>query len=188
MDHPLTAGIFAIQVSLLEGIALDPPRMIYKRLQDQLDEWVQQGSSRHPFFEPFIGAVLNYYQEDESQWTEDLKTGIRGLQKGIAHKLITVRNGIYFHALCPKKSTWKERYRLWQTLLMYDEREIDHLASLPDHEFRQSDYWQVFTWAQKHNRRLQGSPMDIPLTPPEYRGQEILFPQLLTQSSPKGFN
>ena len=100
--------------------------------------------------------------------------------------MITVRNGIYFHALRPKKSTWKERYRLWQTLLMYDEREIDHLASLPDDEFRQCDYWQVFTWALKKNRRLQGRPgdgsghVDIPLSPPEFRGQEILFPQLVT--------
>ncbi|MEB3161380.1 MAG: hypothetical protein VKL20_07965, partial [Synechocystis sp.] len=75
-----------------------------------------------------------------------------------------------------------------QTLLMYDEREIDHLASLPDHEFRQSDYWQVFTRSQKQNHRLQDSQMDIPLTPSEYRGQEILFPQLVTQLSPQGFN
>ena len=190
VDLPLAAGIFAIQTSLLEGLVLDPPQMVYQRLHNHWDEVAQHHSSRHPFFEPFISTVLSYYQEDESRWTEDLKSGMHRLQQDVARKLITVRNSIYCHALRPKKSTWKERYRLWQTLLMSDPREAAHLANLSDAEFRQCDYWQVLTRTLQQNRRRQDgrAHWDIPLSPPAWRGTEILFPQRLIPLSSKGLS
>lgn len=187
LGDPLAAGIFAMRMAWMEGMAIDPPHKTYQALQERWDEVAQHPSSRHPFFEPFIGAVLGYYQQDETQWTDDLKSGIGRLQQSVARKLTAVRNGLYLHALHPKQGAWKERYRLWQTLLMYDHREVEHLSGLPEDEYRQCDYWQVFTKGLKQNHRYQGDPLgdldlrDMPLCPPPFRGQEILFPQVVTQ-------
>ena len=78
-------------------------------------------------------------------------------------------------------------HRLWHTLLMYDYGEANHLASLSDKEYLQSDYWQVFTHWLKQSCHSQGNPLDDlelqarPLCPRPLRGQEIILPQLFLQ-------
>ncbi len=138
-------------------------------------------------FEPFMTAFICYCGQSEHDWPTDLKRLQTNLQQGIARKLTAVRNQLYFHAQQATPGNWKERYRLWHTLLMYDYGEANHLASLSDKEYLQSDYWQVFTHGLKQSCHSQGNPLDDlelqarPLCPRPLRGQEIILPQLFLQ-------
>jgi len=184
---PFLAGIYSIRTALMEGIIIDPPQTLFPKLQKQ---WGKSETEQQKFFEPFIGGLLSYYQADESQWTEDLKTGMQRIQQHIAGKLTASRNWLYHHSRHPHKRTGKERYRLWQTVLLCDQQEANHLVNLSEEQYRQSDYWQVFTQGLKSQTRPHCHHCDgvgsltVQPHPPEYRGLEILLPQTVTLLCP----
>jgi hypothetical protein len=182
-NDPFLAGLYAIRTAQIEGVFIDPPETLYPKLQKQSGKTEAEQAK---FFGPLIGGLLNYYQEDESQWTDDLKMGVQRIQQHITCKLTASRNWLYHHSRRLQKRTNKERYRLWQLILICDQREADHLARLSEEEYRQTDYWQVLTQGLKsktplHCRHCDGvGPLQIQPLPPEYRGLEILLPKTVT--------
>jgi hypothetical protein len=189
-QDPLQAGLFALRTALLEGIVIESPQGIYQKLQSHWQKLGHQGKVHRSLLDPYIGMVLSYYQQQEDQFPARLQEDIVKTQQAIARKLAATRNLIYHHACHSQPGGWREQYRLWQQLLMYDQREVDHLASLDPEEFRHTQYWQTVSKGLKQKHHYQCSqcdwigPLYVEHCHPEYRGQEILLPQSLTLLCP----
>jgi hypothetical protein len=187
---PLQAGLYALRTALMEGMVIESAQSLYRKLQTHWRKLEHQGKVDRSFFDPYIGVVLSYYQHNEDQFPDILKEDIEKTQQAIARKLSATRNLIYHHACHPQQGGWREQYRLWQQLLMYDQREADHLASLDPEEFRHTQYWQTVSHALKQKNYYQCSqcdwigPLYVEHCRPEYRGQEILPPQSLVLLCP----
>jgi len=182
-QDPLQAGLYAIRTALMEGMVIESSQTLYQKLQKHWGQTENQGTVRHPFFDPYVGVVLSYYGQNEDQFPDVLKQDIIKTQQAIARKLSATRNLIYHHATHPQRGTWQEKYRLWQQLLMYDQREAEHLASLDPEEFQYTDYWQTLSKGLKKKNHYQCSqcdwigPLHVEHQRPEYIGQEIILPQ-----------
>ena len=184
-QDPLQAGLYALRTALIEGMVIESPQSLYQKLQTHWQKLGTQGKVHRSFFDPYVGVVLSYYQQNEDKFPDRLKEDIEKTQQAIARKLSATRNLLYHHACHPKEGAWQEQYRLWQQLLIYDQREADHLASLDPEEFRHTQYWKTVSHALKKKNHYQCSqcdwigPLYVEHCHSEYRGQEILLPQSL---------
>jgi hypothetical protein len=83
---------------------------------------------------------------------------------------------------------------LWQWVMLFDQEEADHLASLSDSDYYASDYWREFSQfhSQQNGDRCPfcGAQGSLFLHNPrrQYRGQEYFFPEIVScrcQPSPE---
>jgi len=102
---PLQAGLYAIRTALMEGMVIESSQTLYQKLQKHWGQIEDQGTIRHPFFDPYVGVVLCYYQQNEDQFPDVLKQDIIKTQQAIARKLSATRNLIYHHAIHPRRGT-----------------------------------------------------------------------------------
>ncbi|MEB3189709.1 MAG: hypothetical protein VKL42_05120, partial [Snowella sp.] len=124
---------------------------------------------------------LYYPQDPEEKLTPK---AIKRRQTQLADKLAQHRDQIAQRSL--ESYSNKPLAPLWQWVMLFDQEEAEHLASLSDFDYYNSDYWREFTQHYQQqkgaNCPLCGAQAPLFLHNPhrQYRGQEYFFPKAVT--------
>jgi hypothetical protein len=183
-ENMLNSGIYIVRTVVLEGLIVEPDAAELKRLQrlwnylinDVGDDKLFNLVSRRYF------SILRLYYDDLEE--NPIPYTIHYRQAMVTEKLIDYRNQIAQRSL--------EGYGnqplapLWEWVMLFDQEEAEHLASLSDSDYYASDYWREFSqyYQQQHGDRCpfcggQG-PLFLYNPHREYHGQEFFLPQVVT--------
>lgn len=185
----VNAGIYMVRTAVLEGIAAEPDAAQLKRLQ-ALWHYLLTGDGTDDYFDlahHYLTLLGLYYPNDP----KELKTptALKNRQIQLAKQLTNCRNQIARRSLEGYGN--KPLQPLWQWLMLFDQEEAEHLASLSDSDYYASDYWREFSqsFRQQHDDLCpfcgaQG-PLFLHNPHRQYRGQEIFFPQVVTCRCPQ---
>jgi len=183
-DNPVNGGIYIVRTAVLEGLVPEPDAAQLKRLQ-KLWHYLLTGEGNDEYFEltnHYLTLLGLYYPQDpkERKPPPALKTRQARLAAQLAHhrQQIARRSleGYGNQPLAP----------LWQWVMLFDQEEAEHLASLSDSDYYASDYWREFSqyYQQQHGDRCPfcgAQGLLFPHNPHrEYHGQEFFLPQIVT--------
>ena len=184
VDDSVNAGIYMVRTAVLEGIALEPDAAQLNRLQT-LWHYLLTGDGTDEYFEltnHYLTLLGLYYPYDpkERKTPPALKTRQARLVNQLAHhrQQIARRSleGYGHQPLAP----------LWQWVMLFDQEEAEHLASLSDSDYYASDYWREFSqfYSQQNGDRCPfcgaQSPLFLHNPRRQYRGQEYFFPETVS--------
>ena len=183
-ENMVNSGIYIVRTAVLEGLIVEPDDAELKRLQglwqylidDIGDDKLLNLINRRYF------SILRLYYDDLEE--NPIPYTIHYRQSMVMQKLIDYRNQIAQRSL--------EGYGnqplapLWRWLILFDQEEAEHLASISDADYYASDYWREFSqhYQQQHGNRCpfcggQG-PLFLHNPHREYHGQEFFLPQMVT--------
>jgi len=180
--NAINIGITVVRTALMEGIVTEPSAEEMANLQTLW--WylhTEEGSDENfSATNRYLGPLILYYQGNQDK-TPSL---IQRRQQQLVEQLSQYRNQIAQRSLEGYGN--KPLAPLWQWVMLFDQEEADHLASLSDSDYYDSDYWREFSqyYQRQHGDRcpLCGAQGPLFLHNPhrEYRGQEFFFPQIVT--------
>ncbi|MEB3160803.1 MAG: hypothetical protein VKL20_05035 [Synechocystis sp.] len=180
--NAINIGITVVRTALMEGLVLEPSTEEMANLQALW--WylhTEEGSDDNfSVTDRYLGPLILYYQGNQDK-TPSL---IQRRQKQLVQQLSQRRNQIAQRSLQGYSN--QPLAPLWQWVMLFDQEEADHLVSLGDSDYYDSDYWREFTqyYQQQHGDRCPfcgaQSPLFLHNPHRQYRGQEFFFPQIVT--------
>lgn len=183
-DDVVNGGIYIVRTAVIEGLAAEPDAAQLQRLQ-KLWRYLIHGIGKDEYFNlihHYLTLLGLYYPQDPGE--RKTPSALKHRQTMLAQKLADYRNQIAQRSLEGYGN--RPLAPLWQWIMLFDQEEADHLASLSDSDYYASDYWREFTqyFRQLHGDRCpfcgaQG-PLFLHNPHREYRGQEFFLPQVVT--------
>lgn len=183
-ENLINGNIYSIRTAVIEGLAPEPDAAELHRLQI-LWHYLIDGVGEDDYFD-LIHRYLNllglYYPQDP----KELKTpgALKNRQARLVMELANCRQQIARRSL--EGYSNQPLAPLWQWLMLFDQEEAEHLASLSDSDYYSSDYWREFSqyYQQQHGDQCPfcGAQGPLFLHNPyrEYHGQEFFIPQVVT--------
>ena len=184
LEHPINGGIYIIRTAVLEGLVVEPDTAELTRLQSLWHYLLSEvgDDDYFKFIHRYLSPLNLYYSQDLPEF--QLSCTLKYRRNQLVAKLSEYRyqsaqrslDGYGGQPLQP----------LWQWIMLFDQEEAEHLASLSDAEYYNSDYWQELS---QYHRQQNGetcphcgaqAPLIFHSPYREYRGQEYFMPQAVS--------
>jgi len=149
-ENMINSGIYIVRTTVLEGLLVEPDDAELKRLQ-RLWQYLIDDIGDDKLFglvnRRYLSIMRLYYDDLEEN---PIPSTIHYRQAMVTEKLIDYRNQIAQRSLEGYGS--QPLAPLWQWLMLFDQEEAEHLASLSDSDYYASDYWREFSqhYQQQH--------------------------------------
>jgi len=183
-ENMVNSGIYIVRTAVLEGLLVEPDDAELKRLQ-RLWQYLIDDIGDDKLFglvnRRYLSIMRLYYDDLEES---PIPSTIHYRQSMVMQKLIDYRNQIAQRSLEGYGN--QSLAPLWQWVMLFDQEEAEHLASLSDSDYYASDYWREFSqfYIQQHGDHCPfcgaQSPLFLHNPHQEYHGQEFFLPQMVT--------